>query len=390
MYDIVIAGDFFPGRDQEAYNPFSEEMTQFFRESDYVVLNLEAPLTDRGEPISKTGPNLRMNPGFAKVLKESGVDCVCLANNHIRDFGDVGLEDTIKHCQEAGLDIVGGGVNSEEARKPLIKEIGGQKIAFLNHCEREFSIAGKNKAGANPFDTIQVYYDIAALKDKVDKTIVIYHGGLEHQHLPTPEMVKAFRYMIDLGADAIAAHHMHVYSGYEVYKGKPIYYGLGNFFFKINVKNKEGWFKGLTLKLSIGADSITGTCYPTLIKTNMTSVDFVDRSSHGDIDRHMCEINELIQNPELFAKYWEEKYLSIGDKTIRVLLAKSRNHSRLMKVLGVKPRLSPHRLNIFLNTVRCETHRAKLEDILEQRQPEKSDFFHIKSLYSILYVLGKG
>ena len=66
------------------------------------------------------------------------------------------------------------------------------------------------------------------------------------------------------------------------------------------------------------------------------------------------------------------------------------NLCQLMKVLGVKPRLSPHRLNIFLNTVRCETHRAKLEDILEQRQPEKSDFFHIKSLYSILYVLGKG
>lgn len=196
MNDIVIAGDFFPGSDQALHNPFSESIIGLFRDTEYVILNLEAPLTERGKPISKTGPNLRMSPRYAKLLKESGVDCVCLANNHIRDFGDVGLEDTVKYCKEAGLDIVGGGMNDEEARKPLIRMIGTQRIAFLNYCEREFSIAAKNKAGANPFDTIHAYYDITTLRDSVDKIIVIYHGGLEYQHLPTPEIVKAFRFII--------------------------------------------------------------------------------------------------------------------------------------------------------------------------------------------------
>jgi len=369
MYDIVIAGDFFPGKDLDVYNPFSEEMTQFFRESDYVVLNLEAPLTDRGEPISKTGPNLRMNPGFAKVLKESGVDCVCLANNHIRDFGDVGLEDTIKHCQEAGLDIVGGGVNSEEARKPLIKEIGGQKIAFLNHCEREFSIAGKNKAGANPFDTIQVYYDIAALKDKVDKTIVIYHGGLEHQHLPTPEMVKTFRFMIDVGSDAVIAHHMHVYSGYEIYKNKHIYYGLGNmFFYKPKTLEDEYWYRGLFVSFHNESANMLSTLIPITTDKRSERVDIAKGALAQSIIRHISDINEVIKCSSLFSKKWGERYSLMQNTYLLTITTKSRIAYRVARKLGLHPKISQYRINIILNMLRCDSHRQSLVNILESLQ----------------------
>jgi len=368
---IIITGDFFPGRDMAPYNPFSDKIIEVFKKHEYVMINLEAPLTERGSPISKTGPNLRMHPGFAKILKDSGVDCVCLANNHIRDFGDLGMEDTIKFCKEAGLDIVGGGMNADQAAIPLIKEICSQRVAFLNYCEREFSIAGCDRAGANPFDIIDAYNDIIRLKNKVDRIILIYHGGLEHQNMPTPEMVKAFRFLIEAGADAIASHHMHMYSGYELHKDKPIYYGLGNFFFKLDRKHLDGWYKGLLSDIELNKNNINVKLHSVITDPHFELVDFAEEPMKEQVSQHICTINKVINDGNSFAKYWDKQYSDLREKTLRIYCYRSRNLGRLAKIFRIKTRLSQYRLNIILNTVRCETHRAKMEAILEQYYNEQ-------------------
>ncbi|NLN83922.1 MAG: hypothetical protein GX138_06110, partial [Firmicutes bacterium] len=69
--NILFAGDFCPERESLPRNPFSEDVVSQFHKSDYVIINLEAPLTERGKPTLKTGPNLRIHPGYAKLLKES-------------------------------------------------------------------------------------------------------------------------------------------------------------------------------------------------------------------------------------------------------------------------------------------------------------------------------
>ena len=77
-----------------------------------------------------------------------------------------------------------------------------------------------------------------------DYVLVIVHGGHEHYQLPSPRMQETYRFFIDIGADAVVNHHQHCYSGYEVYNGKPIFYGLGNFCFDKPIKRAEKWNEG--------------------------------------------------------------------------------------------------------------------------------------------------
>ncbi len=84
----------------------------------------------------------------------------CLANNHIRDYGDAGVMETIMHCHAHGIETVGAGKNLHAAGKISFVSVKNTTLAFINYCEEEFSIAGKVHAGANPIDSIQAYYDI--------------------------------------------------------------------------------------------------------------------------------------------------------------------------------------------------------------------------------------
>jgi len=89
-----------------------------------------------------------------------------MANNHILDYGEEGLKDTLKAVQSRNLDWVGIGANAEEARRIFYKEIKGRKVAFIAVCEKEFSGATINSAGANLFDSFDTIDDIEEAKKK--------------------------------------------------------------------------------------------------------------------------------------------------------------------------------------------------------------------------------
>lgn len=366
-HNIVVAGDFVPREDIAPYDPFSDDIKKLFKSSSYVIINLETPLTKRGKPILKTGMNFRRDPKYAKILKDAGVDCVCLANNHMRDYGDEGVEDTIMYCREAGLDVIGAGLNKAEAAKPLIKKINGQIIGFLNYCEKEFSIASDNRAGSNPYEDILAYYDITKLKKEVEKVVVIYHGGLEYQHMPTLEMVKSFRFMIDVGADAIISHHAHAYSGHEVYKGKPIFYGLGNLLLHTSSKQLlNSWFTGFTVSLCLDATECTNDIYPIEQDEEMLYVDLMSSNTKEKILKHLQEINHVINSRNL-EDYWIREYKKLSNRTLGSFLASSRAAYRLQKFLKIrKTAITKYRRNIWLNTLRCVSHREKMIHLLEK------------------------
>jgi len=164
-------------------------------------------------------------------LKQLKVDAVTLANNHILDYGAKGLSDTFETLKQNKIDYVGAGNNLKEAAQPLTLEKDGQRIAILNFCENEWSIAEEDKPGANPMDIIENTNQIKAAKATHDKVICIIHGGHEYYHLPSPRMQKQYRFYVDNGADAIVGHHTHCVGGYEVYNDVPIIYSLGNFLF---------------------------------------------------------------------------------------------------------------------------------------------------------------
>jgi poly-gamma-glutamate synthesis protein (capsule biosynthesis protein) len=175
-----------------------------------------------------------------------------MANNHIFDFGEQGIFDTINLCECNGIATIG--IVNRNDGKPhwFIKEVKGKKIGFINYCEHEFSVRDAGLIGANGYDAVKAFYEIQELRPQVDYLIVVYHGGNEYYPLPNPQMKKDFHFLADLGADAVIGHHTHVVSGYEIYKDKPLVYSLGNFFFPYPGEPEE-WHTAVVCKMTIGS-----------------------------------------------------------------------------------------------------------------------------------------
>jgi len=340
------------------------------KNNDFSIVNLEAPLTDTGQEIQKNGNNFKTSPDSIHHIQKGNFDAVALSNNHIRDFGDEGVINTLNICHEKNIKTVGAGKNLIEAGRPLRITIKGAKVSFLNYSEREFNIASKNQAGANPFDTINAYYDIQKEKEECDYIIVIYHGGLEYQFFPTPEMVKNFKFMIDAGADSVVAHHAHRYSGTSVYKGKPLIFGLGNFLCPTIIKITEEWLTGIMLKIKLNDRSIDFELIPVRMSNNFKNVDLPGPIDSKKILKQVDEISTLINNELSFIDYWKNKDQIEKDRIIRLLKSSSRLEYRLRKYFPVlfRNKVSVYRRNNWLNTARCDSHRNRFIRVLENQK----------------------
>ena len=216
---IAFTGDFCPiGR----LDPFVRKsrglelfpgIKEFFDTCDLVVMDLECPLTDAGEPITKTGPHLRGSPGAAELLKDLGCDLAATANNHFMDFGWQGAQDTYRVLKQQGIDWLGSGKSMTDAVRHRVLERNGLKIAFVNMTETEWSTTHGGEPGCCPIDYPTALREIGEAREAAEFVFVILHGGHEHYELPSPRMQRQFRFMIDAGADAVIGHHTHVISG---------------------------------------------------------------------------------------------------------------------------------------------------------------------------------
>lgn len=134
-----------------------------------VITNLECPLTLSSKTIKKTGPNLKAHPDCINGIKFGGFNVFTLDNNHIMDYGEQGWNDTINICEKNNIHYVGVGQNIKEASKSLYIIVKEKKIAIINFCENEWSIAGKNKAGANPLNPKKII--IRLKKQKINRIL---------------------------------------------------------------------------------------------------------------------------------------------------------------------------------------------------------------------------
>lgn len=363
---ILIAGDYRPSGKAETcfemgdFNSMLGEVKDVASKADYGIINLEAPVVlHDAVPIIKCGPALKSKACDLDALKWAGFNCVTLANNHFRDYGEGGVKDTIASCNGLGIDTVGGGDNLKEASQILYKEVAGKRLAIINCCENEFSIATESSAGSNPLNPIRQYYDIQEARKKADRVLVIVHGGIEHFKLPSPRMVETYRFFIDAGADAVVNHHQHCYSGYEVYKDRPIFYGLGNFFF-FSSKDRSGqWTEGYAVIIDFSDAIPSFQLYPYIQNAEEWGV-FFKNADYYDSDIH--EINSIIASPLLLSKEVEKSYEKsiIGVSNI---FEPFRNKFYLYaKEKGWLPSMiSKERFLLTKNVVKCESHLDKLK-----------------------------
>src|SRR5690606_25591800 len=127
------------------------------------------------------------------VLK---VDLVTLANNHILDYNNEGVLDTVEFCKKNKLETVGAGSDLINASKTFYLNIKKRTIAIINFAENEWASASKNSAGANPMDIVDNVTQIKEAKSNSDFVFVIVHGGHEYYNLPSPRMKKQYRFYV--------------------------------------------------------------------------------------------------------------------------------------------------------------------------------------------------
>ncbi|MBD3223608.1 MAG: hypothetical protein GF313_02695 [Caldithrix sp.] len=238
--DVTLANHFERFVDDDYDYPFRK--FKWFADADISMINLENPLTLNGSPREKLF-NFKALPQYVKTLKAGGVDIVTLANNHIYDFSELGLRNTLTALDEVNIKYVGAGRNLKEARKPVIFTIDGIHIAYLAYYglgKHSNSQPAETYASGTAMRSLQfIREDIRSLRKNVDFIIINFHWGLEKQNIPQESQIWFAHQVIDYGADLIIGHHPHVLQGIELYNNRIIAYSLGNFIFGGNSRTYE-------------------------------------------------------------------------------------------------------------------------------------------------------
>ena len=234
-----------------------KELYEILKQSDLNVFNLEVPLTDVETPIVKFGNNLIAPTKTIHGYKALEPIFLTLANNHSLDQGEEGLTSTLNLLKNQDIAHAGAGSSLKEAKKPFIFEKEGIRIGFYLCVEHEFTVASCHTMGANPFDVLESFDEVLALKEQCDYVIVLYHGGKEFYRYPSPMLQRYCRKFIDRGSNLVICQHNHCIGSREDYNGGSIIYGQGNFIFnsEFYINHKEFVKDSLLIRVEATKDS---------------------------------------------------------------------------------------------------------------------------------------
>jgi len=230
-WTLLLTGDIIPARDVNyqmvVRNDFTwplKEISPVLKEADLTFINLESPLIQNCQPTTE-GMTFCGDQRFLQALLQSGVDVVTLANNHSLNYGWEGLAETEALLTQAGIKTTGftNEVQDQNQSKFAVKDLSNLKVGFL----------GFNSV-TQTIDLDQVANQVRQAKQKSDLLIVAFHWGAEYVFEPAPDPFHGYDpkligpQLIDWGADIVVGNHPHWHQTIEWYKGKPIFYALGN------------------------------------------------------------------------------------------------------------------------------------------------------------------
>jgi len=220
-------------KNNDPYYPFRNVQT-LFQQNDFIFANFESPVID-GQEIHAGQTTFRVDEKLAPILKEMNFSVVSLANNHMLDFGQKGLLNTLKILYENKIQYVGAGQNYQEAHQYKILEKNGIKFAFLAYNDSDVVPKTDEATESRPSTA---FMDVGVLKKDVAKAgaaadfiIVSMHSGTEYQEGPNSRQIEFGHAAIEAGADLVIGHHPHIVQKIEKYENGYIFYSLGNFIF---------------------------------------------------------------------------------------------------------------------------------------------------------------
>lgn len=378
---LFIAGDYHGGYQLnnkliEAIDSFKNpvevlgDVRLLIQQSDFSIVNLEYPVTFHSKQIVKYGPAAKSNPKCLKAL--SDFMGVTLATNHSADFGNMGIEDTLRYCKNEGLHTVGVGLNAEEASQPLRIHIKDKTISILNFAETQFNAADNFRGGANPLDVIDNIKSIRSEREQSDFVLVIIHGGPDLCPYPSPDLIKKTRFYAEEGASAIFLHHSRVVSPFEVYKNVPIFYGLGNF---IHFTKKPDLREqmGLTVSLVLSDEGVDFEIIPVEFDMLAGRLNILRGDRKKVLLEELEEMNMALSNLDVLKKLWGNHIRINSEVRYLVLLTGLPNYIfKIFRKLNALPLLEKillirkYRFLPILNIIRNESHNENVKYLLDE------------------------
>jgi poly-gamma-glutamate synthesis protein (capsule biosynthesis protein) len=260
----------------------SGAMRKLLRDADLAIANFENPAPDNYR-YHTSGTVFSADPRLIEGLMNAGMDYVSLANNHIRDAGAQGILDTIRNLDDRGIAHSGAGKNLAAARRPAMMKIGKVKVAILGYdtIARNYA-ATATRPGSAQLTAAGVKKDVkAARRAGADVVIVFPHWGTEYDPSPFAGQERLARACIDAGADMVIGNHAHWAGAMEVYKGKPIWYALGNFVF--DQTWSEPTMEGITLELTFQGSKLEQVRVRPHIILDKAQPNFLDPAGSGRV-----------------------------------------------------------------------------------------------------------
>lgn len=268
---IAVTGDVMFARNMHSAlslgtSPF-KNVSNVTSNVDLLLINFENAATSSQDAVKPDIP-LKCNPHYAVLARANNNTVAALANNHVCDYGINGMRDTINALEEANITPIGAGNNEIEAHQAVTQQINGRQITILNYMDSdnfaEYSYevlpyANGSSPGYSAYDSQDAKNQIEAAKENGSFVLVFMHYGNEYSTSPNDAQTNISHELIDFGADVVIGSHPHVPQGIEMYKGKPIFYSLGDFIFDLQ---REGTLDTYFVEIDLVGDEGICTLYP--------------------------------------------------------------------------------------------------------------------------------
>ena len=216
---------------REGYDYFFEDFKELFASDDYTLINFEGVLSDSSAQENKTKTYRFRGPtSFVNILKSVSIEGVTLANNHVADYGNQGLESTKKTLDEAGIEW-------GRLQKVLYVEKDGVRIALI--CMDRTTLGADYRGSKKNYNWLNEEIPRLKLSGEADAVVVVFHGGTEYRANRDETEQRYANMWIGLGADLVIMHHPHVVEGIDIIQNRAACYSLGNFCFGGNAEVRE-------------------------------------------------------------------------------------------------------------------------------------------------------
>ena len=304
---LIFAGDimghspqykaaYIPSTNSFNYDICFQDVKRYIQTADIAIANLEVPIA--GPPYSGY-PAFSSPDALLDALKKAGYDILLTGNNHVLDRGKHGLERTLCQIDKRNLLCAGSYIDKiqRDSIYPLILNIKGVKLAFLNYTYGTNSNLISIPNIINYIDTLQILEDIQkAEKLGADIKIMTIHWGTEYELQANESQRRLAQYFVSHGINLIIGSHPHVVQNAEIMYGNdsipiPVYYSVGNSLSNQCKQNTDG---GIMVKVNIG------TISKQVLNTSFLPIYVLRGTLHGVYQYHLIPTTDFKTTPSKY------------------------------------------------------------------------------------------